>query len=665
MTKVIPIFLILILKILTLRNDCSNKYTCNNGLTGSKCSNKIEDIIYLQQCNIYYHCPFKPESEYDSYCEKSNYEYEYPSYPGGRCKDNSDCLSDFCNEGICKNIKQIFSSNDCEFGQFYNSSIKECQSAKNKGESCEDDEECKNNLSCFNGICIEFFSLPINTYIGKKSPFLCEKGYALNDYCVNSKLVSTNKCEDDDICKYRLENGSYIEVYDKCNCTYSLKPQKKCQLGNLDLSIWKNYTDLIKKTLEDENIKNCNVKEIRPGFCRETLKQSWTAKNNDVSIKKFKSLIEGYHTYNNNDAPCAINVVNNIDFSPPKPKDGKFQCPVYHCGSDAKIPFDNKTCAFSTNPFNEEGKNISVYLQKICDKKHYCNYKNEFPYLDYTYNSTCLETPTSKTWTIKYAGEKCTTKNQCVKSDLFKDIGYCIDGYCSGHIEGQNCTKNSECHKGHFCNGLYCEKQRGEGKFCLDSFECLNYLGCLNNTCIQYYSMTNGTYLNDSNSEGELCQMGMMNNPTHQCAQLDYTEEMKQKKNKDGFVSCQVGEKCNYTTGYYSKGSLFTIEKECVCGFNKDGEAFCPLPHTVNVDDWKKYFKLKNKQKDNSCHTERRNECNDEMSDSDLDELRYYQRKTERAHLFYRSSNCIIEILNSGFIKTNIILLIILFYLYV
>ena len=661
MRNIIPILLINILKILTLKNDCPKKYTCTNSFEQTKCSYKFEDIIYLKQCEIYHHCSFNSD-DYDSKCEITKYEYQLPSYPDGSCKNSSECLNNNCEVGICQKTKSKFSSEDCGFGEYYNSTEK-CVKAGNESNECKNDEECKNNLSCFNEKCTKFFSLPLDTYIGIHSPFLCESGYALNNYCVNSKLVSINNCGDGDICRYQLHNGSNINVNNKCNCTYSLKPEKKCQLGNLDLLLWKNYTDLIKKTLEEDNINNCNVKEARPGFCRETLKKSWTAKNNNVQLKKLKSLIEGYHTYTN-DAPCAINVVNNIDFSPPKPKDGKFQCPVYYCGSEIKLSFDNKTCAYSTNPFNEKGENISVYLQNICDKGHYCNYKKEFPYLDYIYNSTCLETPTSKSWTIKYAGEKCTTKNQCVKSAKFNDVGYCIDGICSGHIEGENCTMNSDCHKGHFCNGLYCEKQRGEGKFCLDSFECLNYLGCLNNTCVQYYSMANGTYLNDSNSEVELCQMGMMNYATHQCAQLDYTNEMHIKKNKDGFVPCQVGEKCYYTTGYYSKGSLVIIEKECVCGFNKGGEAYCPLPHTVNVDDWKKYFKLKNKQKDNSCHTVRRNECNDEMSDSDLNDLRYYQRKSERAHLFYGSSNCIIEILNGEFIKTNIFLLILLFYLY-
>ena len=31
---------------------------------------------------------------------------------------------------------------------------------------------------------------------------------------------------------------------------------------------------------------------------------------------------------------------------------------------------------------------------------------------------------------------------------------------------------------------------------------------------------------------------------------------MNMKKNEDGFVECNVGELCNYTTVYYFKGSL-------------------------------------------------------------------------------------------------------------
>ena len=85
---------------------------------------------------------------------------------------------------------------------------------------------------------------------------------------------------------------------------------------------------------------------------------------------------------------------------------------------------------------------------------------------------------------------------------------------------------------------------------------------------------------------------------------------MNMKKNEDGFVECKFGELCNYTTGYYFKGSLVIQAKECVCGFIINENAYCPIPQTVNKDDQKKYFKLKNKQRDNSYHIQRRDKCN-------------------------------------------------------
>ncbi len=39
---------------------------------------------------------------------------------------------------------------------------------------------------------------------------------------------------------------------------------------------------------------------------------------------------------------------------------------------------------------------------------------------------------------------------------------------------------------------------------------------------------------------------------------------MNMKKNEDGFVECNVGELCNYTTGYYFKGSL-VIQTKRMC----------------------------------------------------------------------------------------------------
>ena len=75
MRNIIPILLINILKILTLKNDCPKKYTCTNSFEQTKCSYKFEDIIYLKQCEIYHHCSFNSD-DYDSKCEITKYEYQ-------------------------------------------------------------------------------------------------------------------------------------------------------------------------------------------------------------------------------------------------------------------------------------------------------------------------------------------------------------------------------------------------------------------------------------------------------------------------------------------------------------------------------------------------------------------------------------------------------------
>ena len=65
-------------------------------------------------------------------------------------------------------------------------------------------------------------------------------------------------------------------------------------------------------------------------------------------------------------------------------------------------------------------------------------------------------------------------------------------------------------------------------------------------------------------------------------------------------------------------------------------------------------YKLMNKRLDNDCHTYRRFECYDELSEKQSDEYYYYQRKTVNAHLF-KDSNCIIEVLNSNNMKISVL----------
>ena len=157
-----------------------------------------------------------------------------------------------------------------------------------------------------------------------------------------------------------------------------------------------------------------------------------------------------------NTVDCALTTVFAFDPTGPLPRNNYFQCPTYKCDDD--FIFNNKTCAYSQNPFNEQGSNITVNLkQETCGLGYKCDYDVNRSYLNWHYNSTCVEIPSSKTWKIKYPGEQCTSHAQCHKGNEHS-IGWCIDGVCSGKQKEENCTSHTDCVKGYFCNGLYCER---------------------------------------------------------------------------------------------------------------------------------------------------------------------------------------------------------------
>ena len=155
-----------------------------------------------------------------------------------------------------------------------------------------------------------------------------------------------------------------------------------------------------------------------------------------------------------------------------------------------------------------------AYIGGSCSKSSDCLSKNCVEGKCARIKESCdstVECPFSefcnaKTRKIKYPVEQCTSHDQCQKGNEHS-IGWCIDGLCSGKQKEENCTNHTDCAKGYFCNGLYCERQKGENNFCLDQYECLNYLGCPENSCQPYFSLSIGTQLNETNPDKRLCEM--------------------------------------------------------------------------------------------------------------------------------------------------------------
>ena len=135
---------------------------------------------------------------------------------------------------------------------------------------------------------------------------------------------------------------------------------------------------------------------------------------------------------------------------------------------------------------------------------------------------------------------------------------------------------------------------------------------------------------------------------------LKYYNVDSSKIDSNGFVRCEIGELCNYTSGGNDDN---IISKPCECGFNQYGYSYCPLSHDYNIKDWEKYFKIRKNYYSEECHTLKRYDC---INYDNYNDINYYKRLTEDAHKFYGAEKGIIRTLNSKYVKINFYLIFIL-----
>jgi len=415
-----------------------------------------------------------------------------------------------------------------------------------------------------------------------------------------------------------------------------------------------------------EKTKSCNAGEDRvTKRCTEYMRNDWDVKKSVKDLKALEIRAAEVHRLTQADF-CVDKVVFGWDDTPPQPRDNKWQCPKYSCNLTAIK--DNTTCLKTVNPFNEFGTDAVVYLKTgVCKNGQVCNVGANQLYQNWTSSVGCVsidKKPDEKK--TVYPGEACKTQYDCYNSNYTDrktkeamqhrwETGFCIDGICSGQKEGGYCNITQECWVGTFCNGLRCEKQQPERGFCIDSTYCLNNLLCLNNTCAQMYSQKNGTFLSKDFNDKNLCEMGATDPDTNQCAQLRYLPAFNTTPDAEGFVKCNLGDKCNYTTGFYDEnGKLKKFTQDCGCGYNAEGQGYCPLPHDTKTDAWRSYYKTKAKAFANKCHTLNRGNCNEQIPDALQKEVASADRRSQNAHMYKAAVPCAEQVMSSAFAKASI-----------
>jgi hypothetical protein len=254
-------------------------------------------------------------------------------------------------------------------------------------------------------------------------------------------------------------------------------------------------------------------------------------------------------------ALCMINIIS------------KEMCPKYTCD---KGP--NNSCAFVNGDF----KFNSVKLTDICKQDKFCDISNhpweELANTDRLTEYKCKDKTIRDTYTFRYPGEACEYDNDCVNAGGFF-TGRCRgDKVCTGADEGFRCASHAECWKGLFCDKTYfCAKQLPFNSPCTSSSECENKYLCHLGVCnLKPYSLELGTQV-DSQDQWTFakCKYGFLDNK-HRCSSLEQTSSSEGE-----FVKCKIGEKCSYivTTGDDE------VTKTCQCGYNSDGQGYCPKGH--------------------------------------------------------------------------------------
>ena len=109
--------------------------------------------------------------------------------------------------------------------------------------------------------------------------------------------------------------------------------------------------------------------------------------------------------------------------------------------------------------------------------------------------------------------------------------------------------------------------------------------------------------------------------------------------------------KCSY--GTFCKYKVIGLDNEkninfpCPCGYNSEGQGYCPHFHEYWKDERNEYQDILKNNYDNECHTENRYNCYEKDKEEKEKELK---NKIINGHLFYNSVPCAKKVLDGEYL---------------
>ena len=588
-------------------------------------------------------------------------------YAGLNCTTSKECFSGNCLNGVCTGIPVdaiCTSVEECEYGLTCRKATpdateKTCiKPITTMNERCEEDTDCDRTMGCLNNTCTEYFSKEDGESIGEHSTYLllsfCKSGYSNSEGICQTLRQNQPKttCDEFNPCKYYLSGSSSERVIlpDKCQCGFNPNGVHYCELGSGE----KNYTRYI-NYLKDYflNTGNCHLGERGGEGCvKDFLEQDTNPSIKERLQKLYNFKLWALSNYELYDADQCVYKIefNKYDPTMDEPEEDPTSiksCAAYKCIDDTQTT--EQYCAKTTYMSSNE---INVDLVNRCKDDEYCNIggsPNEVFYEEKNSTFICAKTETPKAQ--RYPGEECETDDDCTLPVELTDDKFhkCESGKCTGYDTEHACTSSVECVVGHFCSKEQkkCIKLIKENGACTDTYQCENNLLCFEGICQNVlYSFTAGTILQGvMNNQEKYCDSGMALN--------NVCVEIRDQETKDGYQECKADEECKYM---YYPFVFGTFTQECECGYNAERKGYCKQYHDHNKDAWKSYFNVLKDSYKNTCHTLNRYTCYEKEKEVKND-LQKYEKIIERNHLYQGGVDCASDVLSSGFVKVNSVIL--------
>ncbi len=463
------------------------------------------------------------------------------------------------------------------------------------------------NQGCFDGKCLDYYSLPDGSNVGVKklvnSHSFCASGHDRHGVCDSLKNINVNEtvshepvsCSESSPCRYTSLNGTITEN-DWCNCGKNKDRARYCPMygGNKH---FKAAVRQIKDFLLN-NRANCNTLE-RDGTCN--FHKINNANDQFVlTYETLKTKMASYHEFAQaEDCIKKIFYPNYSQDNDREPVDptGK-KCPVFRCSSENNL--EKKICA--RNSFDEKQNKTFVDLfKKSCDfNSEYCKFDRS--YLDTeSLDSKCFAKQATRKINL-YPGEACESDQDCylLNGVAVEGLGRCSNKKCSGFDLNANCTDTSQCILGLYCKNdqvknstaaATCQKQESEGSSCNSIYDCKNGLICFNKKCVnsfysleagQSFSVANFTEVEKLSAPMYLCKYGIsrqLDDGSYVCLMKKQTDAAD--STQGNLVPCIPEQKCNYTlTDGKSINDAFSLN--CECGFNPNGQGYCKAGHNFS-----------------------------------------------------------------------------------